>query len=384
MRNLLLTLFSCLFVAAPYAHADVTWDVGNSTFGDFDTPFVPFTGNFGIASGPVPAIGASFTQPAGLLMGSVNTVTISGTPTLSQTDLSGTALPAGTVVKLRFTKAAGDQVKFIGLLADPNQAIVYTALSSTAFMVTARIANPVESASGNAAAAFGMLIVTSEIVGDFGGTIFATDLHWLDIGVPRFDSSGIFAISGNGKAGVTATTTAIIPVDKLPVFGLTEETAGSARGYIDDSFLPNGSFTNQGVSAPAGFQYLNSANPQNKVLKVSIINSSWSTHDLQYGVLAKNAKPTVVVTGKLSRTVKTEATTISGTAVDDVTVASVECSTKNAQSGFVKATTFSRGKWTYRVAALQKGKSKKLYVRAKDSSNQFSSVATVTVVRSKK
>lgn len=101
-------------------------------------------------------------------------------------------------------------------------------------------------------------------------------------------------------------------------------------------------------------------------------------------MLGKNAKPTVVVTGKLSRTVKTDATTIAGTAVDDVTVASVECSTKSAKSGFVKATTFSKGKWTCRIADLQKGKSKKLYVRAKDSTNQFSTVATVTIVRSKK
>lgn len=383
MRNTLFALFSCLFLATTSARADVAWDVAASTYGDSDTSFVALGPSFGIAPGVTPAIGASFAQPAGLLMGFLNTTDISGTPTLAQTDLTGTELPAGTVVKLRFTKAADDKIKFIGMLADPNQPIVFTAISSTAFSVTAHIANPVESASGNAGAAFGMLIVTEPIVNDFGGTIFATDLHWLDIKVPTLSTEGVFAISGNGKQGVAATTTAIIPVDKLSEFGLSEATAGEVRGYIDGVAVPDANFDNQGVSSPAGFEFLNpTANPLNKVLIASITNSSWSPHDLQYGVVI-DEKPSIKVTGSLTRSTKSASATVKGTASDDNKVTAVQCSKKSKKSGFTKANTFKSGKWSCTVAGLKKGKTASLYVRAKDSANQYSSVVKVSIKRKK-
>lgn len=382
MRITLVALIASFFLLTPSAGAEVRWDIANSTFGNGDTPFTAF-GDFGVAAGPVPAIGGSFSNPAGLLMGFVKTTDISGVPTIAQTDLTGTSLPAGEIVKLRFTKLADDKVKFVGLLADPNQPIVFTALSSTSFMITARIADPVESASGNAGAAFGMLIVTEELAPDFGGTIFATDLHWLDIEIPSIDTDGVFSISGNGKQGVAATTTAIIPIDKLSEFGLTEDTAGDVRGYIDGVAVPEGSFVNQGVSSPAGFEFLNPQNPENKVLIASIINSSWSPHDLQYGVMS-DEKPTVTVTGRLKRTVKSASTTVKGSAEDDQKVTDVQCSKRSATAGFKKATKFSDGKWSCKVSGLKKGKKVSLYVRAKDSADQYSAVVKVVITRAKR
>lgn len=386
MRRILVTLFSCVLFVSSSAHSEVQWDVASSTYGDADTAFsllpTPF-GNFGMTEGPVPALGVSFSQPEGLLMGFVKTMEISGIPTVAQTDLALTALPAGTVVKLRFTKLAEDKIKFIGMLADPNQSIVFTALSSTSFMVTARIADPVESGSGNAGAAFGLLIVTAPIAPDFGGTIFATDLHWLDIGVPSLNDDGVFAISGNGKKGVSATTTAIIPFDKLSAFGLNEATAGDLRGYIDGVSVPDGAFTNQGISSPAGFEFLNPENPENKVLIASIRNSSWSPHDLQYGVLT-DERPSVAFSGAATRTVKSASTIVKGTAKDDKKVTAVQCSARSATTGFVKATTFSKGKWSCKVSGLKKGKTTTLYVRAKDSAGQLSAVTSVAVKRAKR
>lgn len=188
-------LVVALAVAAPAALAagPVVWAPAESTYGSSGTSFVavgasapPGTGMTQPPTGM--AYGAGFWDPGTevFAFGFVNAVpTGPGLPTMPETELAATALPAGTTLTLVFDKTAGRRIDFVAVMGDPDALVSLDyapAASLTAadqFTVRATITDPVASAGGNVGAAFGLIVACGAAdARDYHGSLFVTNMHW--------------------------------------------------------------------------------------------------------------------------------------------------------------------------------------------------------------
>lgn len=293
-------------------------------------------------------------------------------------------LSAGTALVLVFNKAASDKINFSALLADAAQTVSYELVSDTKIRIRASIVDPVQSASGDAAAAFGLVLSYADSAAiDFKGTVFATNMHYLDLAGPTDINPGTAGINGNGVNGVAVNFNAFLPLQFLASFGVTEANVSEVNGYIDGVAVPAGTFTNLGLDSSLGFNFNDSSNPNNTVLKAKVTNSTWSAHTIGFGRLssADTTGPTIIVTGKLSRTVSGAATTVKGTVADLSGVAKLQYSTKKPTSGFKNAALKKTGAWSVKLSKLVRKKTVKLYLKALDVLGNTSSVITLQVKR---
>ena len=148
------------FVLASAGRAEITWLPESSTYNGtlFAALPIPMPG-FGRTTTGTPAYGAGVNSSGNYVLGFVNAIPSSpGLPSFPATELSATPLIAGTSLVLVFQKAPTDNINFAALLADAAQTISYELLSSTQFRIRCTMVDPVNSASGDAGAAFGLLV----------------------------------------------------------------------------------------------------------------------------------------------------------------------------------------------------------------------------------
>ena len=290
-----------LAVAAPAALAasPVIWSPTDSTYGVSDSSFY-------VPPVPLPP-GTGATQPSGNMaygcgfwdagaevfaFGFINAIpTSTSLPSLSQTELASTALPAGTPLTLVFTKAAGQRIDSVAIIGDPNALVsldyapAASLTEATRFTVQATIADTVASASGNVGAAFGLVIdCAAANARDFYGSLFVADMHWLDIDPPTFTSAGLAGLSASGLNGVTATFDGILSPAFLAAAGIADPS--TVQGYVDAKAFTGwagATFSTLGAGDgslwPAGFW------------KYRITNSTWSRHNIMFGRQVAPTKP---------------------------------------------------------------------------------------------
>jgi hypothetical protein len=294
-----LLLIALLLAPAALAAGPIAWSPADSTYGA-GTAFVATPGVPGVGAtqpGPNMAYGAGFwTDWNGVyVMGFANAVPSgSGMPSLEQTDLAATALPAGTPLTLVFTKAAGQHVNSIAILGDPDAAVSVTPAdpdaltAATQFTVQASVIDPVASRSGDAGAAFGLMVDCSDVAArDFQGSLFVTNMHWMDIDAPDFSGSGLAGLKAHGAVGSLITFDGIFTPAFLASMGIADPN--DVHGYV--GMIPvagwsGSTFTVLGVGDgslwPAGSW------------KYRIANANWCTHDILFGSLAMPAKAIAV------------------------------------------------------------------------------------------
>ena len=293
-------LVLALLLLAPAALADgpITWLPASSTYGAsesaFATPPIPMPGVGMTQPGPLPtAYGAGFWDSATAVyaMGFINAMpTGTGLPQMSDTDLTFSALPYGTALKLVFAKTGGQRIDSVAILGDPDalvsiepsEPVALTA--ATQFTVRATVTDPVASASGNVGAAFGLIVDCSSLAArDFQGSLFVTDMHWLDIDPPTFSATGLAGLSAHGSNGVEATFDGMFAPAFLDSMGIADPT--QVQGYVDITAVTGWT--------GAAFSVLGAGNGSlwpDGYWKYRVTNSHWSTHNILFGRLAKPAK----------------------------------------------------------------------------------------------
>ena len=294
---LLLTLLLAPAALATEDASPITWLPADSTFGVAETPFVVVplapagTGATSLDVGA--AYGAGFWDDCRdvYVMGFLNTMPVSaGMPGLADTELGLTPLVAGVPLKLVFEKTAGQRIDSVALLGDPDASVSIepadpAALTAAAqFTVRATVTDPVQSASGDVDAAFGLSVDCSSLAArDFEGSLFVTTMHWLDIDPPTFSSASLAGLSAHGSNGIEATFDGIFAPAFLTSMGFTD--FNEVQGYVDLTAVTG--WTGAALTVPGvGDGSLWPAGSW----KYRITNSTWCTHNILFGRLTSPAK----------------------------------------------------------------------------------------------
>jgi hypothetical protein len=296
---LLLTLLAAPAAMALVGSGPITWSPTASTYGVSETPFVALPAPAPAGTGATSLMASDAAYGAGFwdataqvyAMGFVNAIPMSpGLPSMLETELSGTPLSYGVPLKLVFAKDAGQRVDSVAILGRPDALVSVepsdpaALTAATQFTVRATVTDPVASYSGNVGAAFGLIVDCSDAAArDFQGSLFVTDLHWLDIDPPTFSATGLAGLSAHGVNGVEATFDGIFPLSFLTAMGIADPT--QVQGYVDIAAvtgLSSATFTVLGAGDgslwPLGYW------------KYRLTNSAWSTHNILYGRLAAPSK----------------------------------------------------------------------------------------------
>lgn len=303
-----------VFMMVGRSHADVVWVPGSSTY-DGKT-FVSLQAGVG-----APAFGfPSASNPAGMVIaasgiyafGFANAIPESSGPTLAQTDLSASPLKAGTELVLRFSKASTEHISFIAMVADASDLsnIGFKLISDIEFEVRAKIVDPVLSETNNPdnlSAAFGLIVQTTPSLDEafnVRGTVFVTDMHWLDLEPPAFDelpqntddvqgmaaglaAQGISSVLNEGAANFTA----FMPEDffEFARANGVEVTGADCLGYrafvdltgSEDGFFKLNDPSDQPV-LDENFD-INGDGQADGMWRFRITNSTWSRQVLSFG-----------------------------------------------------------------------------------------------------
>lgn len=288
----------------PVASAALTWDATNSTHtgtgGGFTTsePFVTGGGSTNNGSGA-----KSFA--AGTNLNGIYTLgfqqAFNPTPTMAQTDISGTPLIAGTTVTLFFNKDAGDNLNFVMVSGDLNAIVEYEVISDTRFRVTANVVNPVPTFGGDVAASFGVVVnYQANPQFDFQETVFATDMHLFDI-VDVMDTinTGVMTVRARGEDGSNGILKAYVPDTFLPTLNAAD--ASVIRGYVGGVEVPALDFVHIG---PGTFDFSPTGTTTSGVQIFTLRNSAWSVagtgKDLQIGkILPPSGDPNAALKAQL-------------------------------------------------------------------------------------
>ena len=301
LAGTLLTLM-LVAVAPAVAASPITWSPTASTYGS-----APATAFVALGAPAPPGSGATQFAPSGMaygagfwdettgvyVMGFVGSVpTSTSLPTMAQTELGGTALPAGTPLTLVFDKTGGQHIDSIAMLGDSSALVSVTPAdpaaldAATQFTVSASVVDPVASASGDVAAAFGLMIDCSpNVARDYQGSIFVTNMHWLDVDPPTFTATGLAGLSAHGLNGTAATFDGIFSPAFLAVMGIDPLVPSAMQGYIDITAVTGwagASLASLGVGLGTDWP-LGS-------YKYRVTNSLWSTHNIMFGKLSAPAK----------------------------------------------------------------------------------------------
>ena len=298
---LLLSLVLAPAALATVVTGPITWLPAESTFGVAETPFVtvpmapPGTGATALAPGA--AFGAGFWDDGSevYVMGFLNQMPPSLTmPGLAETELGLTPLFYGVPLELVFEKTAGQRINAVALLGDPDSLVSIepadpaTLTAATEFTVRATVTDPVQSASGDVGAAFGLSVDCSSMAArDFQNSLFVTDMHWLDIDPPTFTSAGLAGLSAHGSNGTEATFDGIFTPAFLTAMGFTD--FNQVQGYVDLTAVTGWSGAaltvlgaGDGSLWPAGSW------------KYRLTNSHWCTHNIMFGRLTSPARASCV------------------------------------------------------------------------------------------
>lgn len=302
-------LFAILLALAPVAIplpllADITWDADASTHTGTGGGFVSAGGGYGATNDSMmsPSAFGGGSNDFGVYSFGFSNVATGMKPTFAESELSGTVLPAGTQVTLYFDKAASDEINYIAIVADGSATLNYKAISTTRFSITATIVNPVQSVSGDADAAFGLVVDYQDVDAlDFKQTVFATNVHFRDVTPPFTQPSGAAGIRADGVNGVAADFYAFLPTAFLQSIGLTDPM--DCKGYVDGIETPPGDFTNSGLDGESrGFDFM-SLTSDNQVLQVKVVNDDWSAHDVQFGLI-QGGDPNAALKEKIRAQIK--------------------------------------------------------------------------------
>lgn len=289
-------------LATATLHAEILWDPEASSHTGTGGSFVTVTGP-GIPAGfgqtvdmGNSAYGGGNNQSGVFTFGFINNP--APTPGFADTELSGTTLVAGTTLTLYFNKGANDKINYLAIVGDPDAAVTYELISDTRIKIVADVVDPVPSASGDNAAAFGLVIDYQSVAAlDFKQAVFVTDMHHYDVGPPVTRPNGAAGINGNGTNGSAATFRAFLPTGFLNSIGITDPS--QCKGYVDGLETPPGDFTREGLDDTLGFNFGDPGNPTNTVLKVVVVNDDWSPHDIQFGDI--RADPLAALRADLTR-----------------------------------------------------------------------------------
>ena len=294
---LLLTLVLAPAALAIVDSGPITWLPAESTYGVAETPFVavpmapPGMGATSLAPGA--AFGAGFWDDGAevYVMGFLNAMPMSASmPGMAETELGLTPLFYGVPLELVFEKTAGQRINAVALLGDPDSLVSIeptdpaTLTAATEFTVRATVTDPVESASGNVGAAFGLSIDCSSLAArDFQNSLFVTDMHWLDIDPPTIGADGLAGLRAHGDPGTQATFDGIFAPAFLTAMGFTDFS--QVQGYVDLTAVTGWSGAaltvlgaGDGSLWPAGSW------------KYRVTNSNWCTHNILFGRLTRPAK----------------------------------------------------------------------------------------------
>ena len=189
-----------------------------------------------------------------------------------------------------FQKTAGQRIDSVAMLGDPDSLVSIdpadpaTLTAATEFTVRATVTDPVQSASGNVGAAFGLSVDCSSLPArDFQNSLFVTNMHWLDIDPPTFSSTGLAGLSAHGHYGTEATFDGIFAPAFLTAMGFTDFS--QVQGYVDLTAVTG--WTGAALTVPGvGDGSLWPAGSW----KYRITNSNWCTHNILFGRLTSPAK----------------------------------------------------------------------------------------------
>lgn len=312
-------LLAGLFCVAP-ARGDLVWDPSASTYGG--KSFVKLQTGVGSTSLGLP--GAS--NPVGSVVGVAGVQVfafVTALPegdqiALKQTDLSSSPLVAGTQLLLYFDKEESDHISFVALIADE---VGVRTISPTRIEVRATIADPVLSESNSpdaVSATFGMVIFTtsdSDSPLNFRGTVFTSDMHWLDLSPPGLDElpqtasasevagfvAGLVA-KGVSEEGGQARFDAYIPerlfaFARANGFDVSGDNCMGYRTYVELTGSDEGFFRlNTPVDSPTAAAAFDvdgdgSADP---IWHYRIVNSTWSRQVLTFGRIQTQGEETAV------------------------------------------------------------------------------------------
>lgn len=320
MKFLIICLFAFVFLN-PIQAQNIIWDPANSTYNG--KPFVQLQPGIGSLSNGFPSTtnpaGAGATTSGIYAFGFATAIPGSTGPTMQQTELNASSLKAGTELVLRFTKPEAEQISFIAMVADasdPNQ-IGFKQLSSTQIEIRAKIVNPILSENNNPdtmESAFGLILQTTttpETAFNFRGTIFVTDMHWLDLAPPAVedlpqaqsaeDVTGMVAgIVASGISGNTANFTAFMPEDFF-VFARdngVDVNGANCLGYrtyveltgSDEGFFKLNTPTDQPYDDP-NFDIDGNSQPD-PIWRYRISNTTWSQQALSFGKIGTASSTT--------------------------------------------------------------------------------------------
>ncbi len=298
---LLLTLLLAPAALAMVEAGPITWLPAESTYGVAETPFVtlPFApaGTGATSLDPGAAYGAGFWDGGRgvYVMGFLNAPPASaGMPGIAETELGFTPLVAGVPLELVFQKTAGQRIDSVAILGDPDSLVSIdpadpaALTAATAFTVRATVADPVWSASGDVGAAFGLSVDCSSLPArDFQGSLFVTDMHWLDIDPPTFSSTSLAGLSAHGHYGTEATFDGIFAPAFLTAMGFTDFS--QVQGYVDLTAVTG--WTGAALTVPGvGDGSLWPAGSW----KYRITNSNWCTHNILFGRLTSPARAAAI------------------------------------------------------------------------------------------
>ena len=304
----------------PFLLGQVEWLPTSSSYDG--TSFVQITNGVGALSlglpSPTNPFGASIQLDQNLYAFGFATATIGSTgPTMSQTNLGSSALVAGTKLLLRFSKAANQEISFIAMIADASTLtnIGLKIISPTVFEVKATIVDPIISETNNPdniSSAFGMVIqatTTPDSVLNFKGTVFVTNMHYLDIDPPELSdlpqtsdtlAGFVTGITAHGITTASDTTKAdfyaYIP-EALFKFArdngvnITGATCDGYRSFEDlaTAQAPNGFFKlndpDSVAFADANFDIDGDTNPDS-IWRYKIHNEKWSIQKVAFGQMS--------------------------------------------------------------------------------------------------
>jgi len=301
---LLVAAVLALLPAAALAADPISWSVAESRYGATPTSpaantafeTTPVVG-VGMTAGANKAYGMGIWQEAQRIyvFGFVNAQpTTMSPPTMAQTDLAGKDIDAGTRLKLKFTKSAGQRIDYFAVVCDPDAEITVepepgkTLTEASYFIVKASIVKPVRSASGaTTGGAFGFVADCSSVmsVDDYLGSVFATNMHWVDIDPPSVSMGTMAGIRANGAAGVSATFDGVFPPEMLTKMGIGDPA--DVQGYIDVTKILTTSTTATFAYKGVGDGTLWTTGWH----KYRITSAQWSAHNILYGRATKPLKP---------------------------------------------------------------------------------------------
>jgi hypothetical protein len=292
---LLIALLLAPAALATVGSSPITWLPADSSYGVAESPFVAVpmapAGTGATSLGPGAAFGGGFWDGSSevYVMGFADTV-LTGMPGIQETELSSTPLYYGVPLKLVFQKTAGQRIDSVAILGDPGSLVSIepadpaALTAATQFTVRATVTDPVQSRSGNVGAAFGLCVDCSSLAArDFQGSLFVTNMHWLDIDPPTFSSTGLAGLTAHGSPGTEATFDGIFAPAFLTAMGFSD--FNDVQGYVDVTAVTG--WTGAALTVPGvGDGSLWPA----ASWKYRITNSNWCTHNILFGRLTSPAK----------------------------------------------------------------------------------------------